>query len=97
MGRLVFLYQTCFWCYPSLKMNGWKTFSFPFGMAYFQVRTVSFRECKSTDPNFFVRFVRLSMRHFRSDRNLTLLIEVAKTHPLSTGQSKSPYAVIMQP
>ena len=26
------------------KMDGWNTFSFPFGMAYFQVRTVSFRE-----------------------------------------------------
>ena len=29
-----------------LKMDGWNTFSFPFGMAYFQVRTVSFREGK---------------------------------------------------
>ena len=27
-----------------LKMDGWNTFSFPFGMAYFQGRTVSFRE-----------------------------------------------------
>ena len=26
-------------------MDGWNTFSFPFGMAYFQGRTVSFREC----------------------------------------------------
>ena len=25
-----------------LKMDGWKTFSFPFGMAYFEERTVSF-------------------------------------------------------
>ena len=30
-----------------LKMDGWNTFSFPFGMAYFQGRTVSFRECKT--------------------------------------------------
>ena len=28
-----------------LKMDGWNT---PFGMAYFQVRTVSFRECRSS-------------------------------------------------
>ena len=27
-----------------LKINGWKM-NFPFGMAYFQVRAVSFREC----------------------------------------------------
>ena len=27
-----------------LKMDGWKTFSFPSGKTYFQVRTVSFRE-----------------------------------------------------
>ena len=26
-------------------MDGWNTFSFPFGMVYFQGRTVSFREC----------------------------------------------------
>ena len=25
--------------------NGWLEYSFPFGMAYFQGRTVSFREC----------------------------------------------------
>ena len=25
--------------------NGWLEYQFPFGMAYFQVRTVSFREC----------------------------------------------------
>ena len=28
-----------------LKMDGWHAFSSPFGMAYFQGRTVSFREC----------------------------------------------------
>ena len=26
-------------------MDGWNTFSFPFRMAYFKVRSVSFREC----------------------------------------------------
>ena len=26
-------------------MDGWNTFSFPFGKPYFQVRAVSFREC----------------------------------------------------
>ena len=26
-------------------MDGWKTFSFPFEKPYFQVQTVSFREC----------------------------------------------------
>ena len=30
--------------FSPLKMNSWKTFSFPFGKPYFQVRTVSFRE-----------------------------------------------------
>ena len=28
-----------------LKMDGWNTRTFPFGMAYFQVRTVGFMEC----------------------------------------------------
>jgi len=28
--------------------NGWLEYSFPFGIAYFQGRTVSFRECKSS-------------------------------------------------
>ena len=31
--------------FSPLKMDGWNTFSFPFGMAYFQGRAVSFREC----------------------------------------------------
>ncbi len=35
-----------------LKMDGWNTFSFPFGISpYFQGRTVSFRECSFQQKN----------------------------------------------
>ena len=60
---------------PSLKLTDptWKWMvgrrSFPFGMAYFQVRTVSFRECallvfeqhpKKTNTPFFFAYLRCS-------------------------------------
>ena len=37
-----------------MKMDGWKTFSFPLGMAHFQVRTVSFGEGRSFSSWWFL-------------------------------------------
>ena len=37
-----------------LRMDGWNTFSFHFGMAYFQGRTDSFRECTLQESVFVV-------------------------------------------
>ena len=54
---------------PSLKLTActWKWSSFPFGMAYFQVRTLSFRDGRITHTNI-TRKKRLMMSSFEVDR-----------------------------
>ena len=54
-----------------LEMNGWNTsYLFPFGMAYFQVRTVSFRE--GIIGTFFLLKKPISMSVVPLDMRITL-------------------------
>ena len=58
--------------------NGWLEYNFPFGMAYFQGRTVSFRECNAFEKVKIIKLWRFTSLIFGEGHRLH--IEMAEPH-----------------